>query len=73
MDGTMRIRELRTAANLTQRQVSAQLRLSPSAVAQWELGYATPTLDNLLALAALFGCSLDALCGREPPDAARAG
>ena len=73
MERTMKIRELRAAANLTQRQVAARLNVSPGAVAQWELGTSKPTMDNLLALASLFGCTLDALCGLEPACTAQAG
>ena len=46
---------------------AAELGVSPGAVAQWERGYNLPGTDNLLALANLFGCSVDTVLGREPP------
>ena len=39
------------------------LGVTPGAVAKWELGYTQPTLGNLLSLASLLGCSMDALLG----------
>ena len=68
MEYTLKIRELREARDLTQRQAAKELRVTPGAVAKWETGATVPTLDNLLAVADLLGCSLDALFGREPPE-----
>ena len=42
MERAMKIRELRTAANLTQRKVAARLNVSPGAVAQQELRISKP-------------------------------
>lgn len=60
---------LREGRGLDQRSLAAALGVSPSAVAQWERGYNLPGTDNLLALADLFGCSVDMVLGREPPTA----
>lgn len=59
--------ELRTSRGMDQRTLAAKLGLSPAAVALWERGYNKPGLNNLLALADLFGCSVDTVLGREPP------
>ena len=59
--------KLREGRGLDQRGLAAELGVSPGAVAQWERGYNLPGTDNLLALANLFGCSVDAVLGREPP------
>lgn len=67
MEYTAKLKELREQRNMTQRQVAKRLSLTPGAVAKWELGLSVPTVENLLALADLFGCSLDAIFGREPP------
>lgn len=57
---------LRKWRGLTQRELSAALGLSPATVAQWERGYCLPNTENLQAIADLFGCSVDAVLGREP-------
>ena len=60
----LRLRELR------ERQGLERLNVSPGAVARWELGDNKPTMDNLLALAALLECSTDTLLSRDsPPEA----
>ena len=58
--------KLRLARNMTQRDLSAALGRSPATVAQWERGYSIPNTENLIAIANLFGCSVDAVLGREP-------
>lgn len=68
MTYALQIRRLRESRGMTQRQMADRLGLSPAAVAHWELGRKKPTTDNLLAMAELFGCSTDAILGREPPD-----
>jgi len=55
---------------MDQRSLAAELGVSPAAVAMWERGYHLPGTDNLLALAALFNCSVDTVLGREPPSEA---
>lgn len=71
MESVLKIRELREAKGLSQRQVAEAMRVTPGAVAKWELGYTKIALDNLLTLADLFGCTTDALLGREPPGTSR--
>lgn len=58
---------MRKRRGMTQRELSAALGLAPATVAQWERGYSVPNTDNLQAIADLFGCSMDAVLGREPP------
>ncbi len=65
----LRLRELRERRGLSQRQVAEQLKVTPGAVARWELGDNKPTMDNLLALAALLDCTTDALLSRDSPPA----
>ena len=65
----LRLRELRERQSLSQRQVAEQLKVTPGAVARWELGDNKPTMDNLLALAALLDCTTDALLSRDSPPA----
>ena len=68
MEIRLRLRALREAKGLSQRAVARELGVTPGAVAKWELGYTQPTMDNILALASLLGCSTDALLGRSSMD-----
>ena len=63
MENTLKPREIREKQGLSQRAVAQSLGVTPGAVAKWELGYTQPTLGNLLSLASLLGCSMDALLG----------
>lgn len=64
----LKIRELRKARGMSQRQLANEVGVSPGAVAQWELGATTPTTANLVALASVLDCSMDALFGRAGPE-----
>lgn len=61
--------KLRESRGMNQRSLAAELGISPAAVAMWERGYHLPGTENLLALADLFGCSVDTILGRQPPTA----
>lgn len=69
-----RLRRLRAATRLSQVAVGKHLGIAGPSVAQWEIGRSKPSLDRLPALAALYGVSLDELCGSDlgAPEAARA-
>ena len=63
-----RIRELRTAAGLTQQGLAFEAGVSVSAVVQLEAGrIPNPRVNTLRALAGALGCTLDELAG--PPEA----
>ena len=70
-----RIRELRTAAGLSQEQLAERLNVSRQAISKWELDASAPDLDRLVLLGDLFGVSLDQLVRgprlTEPPPASR--
>lgn len=62
-----RLVELRQALGLSQETLAGSLGVSRQAVSKWERGEASPDTDNLIALAELYGVSLDALLlGRGP-------
>lgn len=61
----MRIKELREAAGLTQRELGERVGVSGPAVAMWETGENRPTLTNLEKLADVLGASVDAILGRD--------
>lgn len=56
-----RLVELRRARGLSQEDLAAQLGVSRQAVSKWERCESSPDTDNLIALARLYGVSLDAL------------
>lgn len=64
----MKIKELREAAGLTQADVMRALNVDSAAVSRWESGLALPRAAKLPILADLFGCTIDDLFGREPPE-----
>lgn len=66
----MKIKELREAAGLSGADVARALGVDSAAVVRWENGKALPRAAKLPVLADLFGCTIDALFGREPPRAA---
>ena len=57
----MRIRELREAANLQQKQVAAYMGVLQTAVSNWETEVALPKARELPRLARVLGCSIDDL------------
>lgn len=62
----MRIKELREAAGMSQRELGERIGISGPAVAMWESGENRPSLTNLEKLADVLGVSIDAILGREP-------
>lgn len=63
----MEIRRYREANKLSQREVADATGVDVSTVTKWEAGVAYPRAKHLPVLADLFGCTIDALYGREPP------
>lgn len=61
----MRIKELREAAGMSQRELGERIGISGPAVAMWESGENRPSLTNLEKLADVLGVSIDAILGRE--------
>ncbi len=62
-----RIQAGRKAAGLSQEALGEQLGVSRQAVSKWESGAAVPELDNLIAMSRIFGVTIGALLGVEPP------
>ena len=54
-----RLVDRRKAAGLSQEALAAQLGVSRQAVSKWERSESSPDTDNLIALAALYGVSVD--------------
>lgn len=56
-----RIRQARTNAGLSQKEVALTLHVAGPTVSEWESGKKKPSTDNLLGLSKLFGVSTDYL------------
>lgn len=56
-----RLRAFRLQSSLSQREVAKRINVSPSIISGYETGERTPSVENILALAALFKCSTDEL------------
>lgn len=63
-----RLVDRRKAAGLSQEALAAQLGVSRQAVSKWERSESSPDTDNLIALAALYGVSLNELLYGEAVD-----
>lgn len=61
-----RLSGLRKERGWTQEEMASKLNVSAQAISKWENDSSLPDLDMLLALAALFETSTDALLGKEP-------
>lgn len=59
-----RLIEQRKLNHLTQRQVSAHLKISQPSYIRYENGTSQPSLESLVILADLFDVSVDYLLGR---------
>lgn len=57
------LQNLRRAAGLSQEEVAGKLFVSRQSVSKWENGQAEPGVENLKALAELYGVSMDELTG----------
>lgn len=61
-----RLVELRKENKLSQEALAEKLGLSRQAISKWERAEASPDTDNLIALATLYGISLDELLDNAP-------
>ena len=58
-----KIKELRTANNITQSELAARLGITRSSVNAWEMGISIPSTMYIVELAQLFSVSTDYLLG----------
>lgn len=65
MSFSERLKILRTAQNLTQKQVYEAVNMSAIGYQRYEYGDREPAYKNLIALADYFNVSLDYLVGRS--------
>ena len=65
---------LRLAAGLSVRELQVLMGFStPQAIYKWQHGAAMPNLDNLIALSAIFGVSMDEIIVTQNDAAVRFG
>ena len=62
-----RIQALRKQHGLSQEGLGERLGVSRQAISRWEMDGAVPEVDKLIAMARLFGVSLNQLLGVEEP------
>jgi transcriptional regulator with XRE-family HTH domain len=60
-----KIKELRQAKGLTQKELGESIGANNSNVCQWETGHCEPTIFSCILLADVFNISLDELCCRD--------
>ncbi|MBQ7880300.1 MAG: helix-turn-helix transcriptional regulator [Clostridia bacterium] len=60
-----RLKGLRIENNLTQEKLSAETHISQAAIAKWENGVRTPSMECLIILVKYFKVSADYLLGLE--------
>lgn len=61
------IRTLRKQQNMSQRQLAEAIGVDPTLISHWESekGKRCPSLDNLIVMSNIFGCSIEAVLGIE--------
>ncbi|MBN2504866.1 MAG: helix-turn-helix transcriptional regulator [Bacilli bacterium] len=65
MDYGIRLYELRKQKALSQEEVANKIGVSRQSISLWETNQASPSMDNLVAIAKLFNTSLDVLVGMK--------
>lgn len=62
-----RLQTQRKKQGLSQEELADKLGVSRQAVSKWERGDASPDTDNLIALAKIYGCTIDELINGNAP------
>jgi len=62
-----RIKEMRKACRMTQGEVAKALGIRNTSICNWENGVCAPASPTIIALAALFSCSVRDLTGISSP------
>ena len=55
------LKKIRKLHHISQIELAQEIGVTQGAVSQWESGSAKPTLENLVAIARFFGCTVDDL------------
>ena len=59
-----RVKELRTAAGMTQKALAHQLGVTVPTVSKWELGPRTPELERVFRMTLIFGVPIEEIVQR---------
>ena len=59
-----RVKELRTAAGMTQKTLADQLGVTVPTVSKWELGQRTPELEKIFRMTLILGVGIDQIVQR---------
>lgn len=65
----MEIKKIRESRGMLQYELANRMGVSQASVSAWESGRAMPSAENLLKLADILECTVDALLGRAPASA----
>lgn len=67
------IRRLRERTGITQAELAAMLGVSQGAVSQWETDVSTPSVQSVIEMSSIFGCTTDDILinGKEAGEDAR--
>lgn len=60
-----KLKDLRKQAQMSQEKMAEKLQVSRQAVTKWETGAGVPDIENVKAIASLFGISIDELLGND--------
>lgn len=61
----IRLYDLRTENNFSQRDMAKQFHISQATYHNWETGVTQPSVEQLIALSSFFGVSVDYLIGNS--------
>ena len=59
-----RVKELRTAAGMTQKALADQLGVTVPTVSKWQLGQRTPELERVFRMTLIFGVPIEEIVQR---------
>lgn len=59
-----RVKELRTAAGMTQKALADQMGVTVPTVSKWELGQRTPELERVFRMTLIFGVPIEEIVQR---------
>jgi len=62
----LKIKELRTARNVSQQELAEYMNISPNTVSRWETNVYRPAIDDLSKLADYFGVSISTFFPNRP-------
>ena len=65
----MEIKKIREARGMRQYELANRMGVKQASVSAWESGRAMPSAENLVKLADILECTVDALLGRAPASA----